>query len=52
MIQSQKGFFFTIFAASVLLSTLLILSFVAFVFKFGFSQPDPYSSIPNYTLIS
>ena len=37
MLQSQKGFFFAIFASSIIISTLLIISFTVFVFKFGFT---------------
>ena len=41
MISKQKGFLFAIFVSSILLSALFIFSFVAFVFKLGFTKPDP-----------
>mmetsp|Transcript_39328 Transcript_39328/g.60098 ORF Transcript_39328/g.60098 Transcript_39328/m.60098 type:complete len:159 (+) Transcript_39328:471-947(+) len=43
MLQKQKGFLFTIFASSVILSALLIAAFVAFVFKLGFFQHNSQS---------
>jgi hypothetical protein len=51
MISKQKGFFFGIFASSVLVSSLLIISFVATVFRLGFVQPDPQNVSSNYDLI-
>lgn len=38
MIAQQKGFFFAIFALSILLSAILIVSFMAFVFRFGMNS--------------
>jgi len=51
MIQSQKGFFFAIFASSIIISTLLIISFTVFVFKFGFTQPNPFNQAQNYNVL-
>ena len=51
MIQSQKGFFFAIFASSFVISTLLIISFTVFVFNFGFTQPNPFNQTLNYNVL-
>lgn len=50
MISKQKGFLFAIFVSSILLSALFIFSFVAFVFKLGFSKPDPLQGNQNYSV--
>jgi hypothetical protein len=50
MISKQKGFLFAIFACSILISTLFIFSFVAFVFKMGFTKPDPMQANLSFTL--
>jgi len=51
MIVKQKGFFFAIFVCSVLLSALLIMSFMAFIFRFGLSSPREVQG-SSYGLIS
>ena len=38
MIAKQKGFYFALFALSILLSALVIVSFMAFIFRFGVNQ--------------
>ena len=50
MISQQKGFLFAIFASSIVLSAIFILSFVAFVFKLGFNKPDPFLANNNYSI--
>lgn len=55
MVESQKGFLVAIYASSVILATLLIGCFVAFIFKMGFFQPkvakellrDPHQAIDS-----
>jgi len=51
MISQQKGFFFAIFASSIILSALLILSFMAFVFRMGFATPGQAGQMSNYDLM-
>ena len=50
MVSQQKGFLFAIFASSVVLSAIFILSFIAFVFKLGFTKPDPLLLNSNYSI--
>lgn len=52
MITKQKGFLFAIFGGSIILSVLLIASFMAFVFKFGFAQNNEFTHSSNYDLVS
>jgi hypothetical protein len=52
MLSKQKGFLFAIFASSILLSTLFIFSFVAFVFKMGFTKPDPLTVNQNFSIFN
>ena len=51
MIQSQTGFFYAIFASSIIISILLIFSFTVFVFKYGFTQPNPFYQAQNYKVL-
>jgi hypothetical protein len=52
MITQQKGFFFAIFASSIMLSSVLIFSFIAFVFRNGFIQPNAaHQHTQNYELM-
>ena len=51
MISSQKGFFVSIFASSFLLSTVLIVAFVAALFKLGFEKPNPFIAATNFSLV-
>ena len=50
MISQQKGFLFAIFASSLVLSAIFILSFVAFIFKLGFTKPNPFLVNNNYSI--
>ena len=50
MLQKQKGFLFAIFVSSILLSAVFIFSFVAFVFKLGFTKPDPLQGNQSYSV--
>lgn len=52
MISQQKGFLFAIFASSILLSAIFIFSFVAFVFKLGFTKPDPLLANQNFSIFN
>ena len=46
MLTQKKVFFYGIFASSFIISSIIILMFVTFAFKFGFTQPtSPYSQI-------
>lgn len=51
MLAQQKGFYFAIFASSILLSAILIVSFMAFVFRYGISPKSSYTGA-NYNLIN
>jgi hypothetical protein len=50
MLAKQKGFYFAIFASSILLSAILIISFMTFVFRYGIS-PNKINGGSNYDLI-
>lgn len=50
MISQQKGFLFAIFASSLVLSAIFILSFVAFIFKLGFTKPNPFLVNNNFSI--
>lgn len=52
MITHQRGFFFAIFATSFMISAMLIFNFVGFVFKIGFSKPDPFNQASSYHIIN
>ena len=48
-IASQKGFYYAIFISSILLSAILIVSFMTFVFRYGTQKGSLMGS--NYELV-
>lgn len=45
MVNSQRGFFFGLYASSILLSAILIGLFAAFVFKIGYFQAESVKAV-------